>query len=492
MPQTTAPTAAADDLAACRRMLRTGSRSFHAASYLLPRSVREPATALYAFCRLADDAVDEGGGDADVLAELRDRIRLAYAGRPRPIAADRAFSAVVRQYAMPVELPEALLEGFLWDAQGRRYETIEDLKGYAARVAGTVGAMMAVVMGARTKDVLARACDLGLAMQLSNIARDVGEDARAGRLYLPMAWLREAGLAPARWLADPVPDQRLGLVVERLLVEADRLYRRAEAGIARLPLACRPGIHAARRLYAAIGHEVRRQRYDSVSRRAVVSTGRKLGLVGRALGGSVVLRGGDVTEPADAATEFLVSAAAMPAPLKGVRAHALWLIDLFEQLERMILSAQAHMAIGFFPRRLSELQYHPVFSAQMELFCGEKHALFRKPDAKITRSAIEKAAHAQRGYVSLDQAPEKQRSFTYSARAHSIEGLAHLVLSGHYLAFLPAHYADQWVAQGMMRSVKPDEYAYVSQYEIIRRKSAARTPAELKFFDFVRAAASDG
>lgn len=157
------------------------------------------------------------------------------------------------------------------------------------------------------------------------------------------------------------------------------------------------------------------------------------------------------------------------------------------QLERMVLSAQAHMAIGFFPRRLSELQYHPVFSAQMELFCGKKHPLFAKRNAKITRSDVENADHAQRGYVSLDQAPEKQRSFSYSARAHSIEGLAHLVLSGHYLAFLPAHYAEQWVSRDLMHSVKPDEYAYVSQYEIMRRKSAARTPAEVKFFDIVRA-----
>ena len=123
------------------------------------------------------------------------------------------------------------------------------------------------------------------------------------------------------------------------------------------------------------------------------------------------------------------------------------------------------------------------------MFCGKKHVLFGKPDAKIRHAEIEKAAHAQRGYVSLDQAPEKQRGFSYSARAHSIEGLAHLVLSGHYLAFLPEHYADQWVSCGLMRSVKADEYAYVSQYEIMRRKSAARTPAELKFFDFVRAAA---
>ncbi len=99
---------------------------------------------------------------------------------------------------MPRELPEALLEGFEWDLVGRRYETLEELQAYAARVAGSVGAMMAVLMGARSAAVLARACDLGVAMQLTNIARDVGEDARQGRLYLPLAWLREAGIDPER------------------------------------------------------------------------------------------------------------------------------------------------------------------------------------------------------------------------------------------------------------------------------------------------------
>ena len=118
--------------------------------------------------------------------------------------------------------------------------------------------MMALLMGVRTPEGLARACDLGVAMQLSNIARDVGEDARMGRLYLPQAWLVEAGIAPDARLAAPVFSPALGAVVRRLLDAADALYRRVDAGVARLPLACRPGINAARFLYAEIGHEVAR------------------------------------------------------------------------------------------------------------------------------------------------------------------------------------------------------------------------------------------
>ena len=326
------------DLAACRELLRHGSRTFHAASYLLPRRVREPATALYAFCRLADDAVDQTGATADVLTDLDHRLRRAYAADPVPVAADRAFSRVVREHRIPVALPAALLEGFRWDAEGRRYETLEELQAYAARVAGTVGTMMAMLMGVRDRRQLARAADLGVAMQLSNIARDVGEDARAGRLYLPLSWLREAGVDPDAWLAAPLHSEALGRVVERLLREADRLYGRAEAGIARLPRTCRPGIHAARFLYAGIGDQVRRRRLDSVSGRAVVPAARKARLLARGLL-SAALQRDDNAAPPLPATVFLVDAAAAAPPAAatypaGRGRWAYWLLDLFAQLER--------------------------------------------------------------------------------------------------------------------------------------------------------------
>ena len=111
----------------------------------------------------------------------------------RPTAPLPPLSSSTR---IPRALPEALLEGFAWDAAGRRYETLDEVEHYAARVAGCVGAMMTLVMGRRDPAILARACDLGVAMQLTNICRDVGEDARAGRLYLPLAWLRDNGIDP--------------------------------------------------------------------------------------------------------------------------------------------------------------------------------------------------------------------------------------------------------------------------------------------------------
>jgi phytoene synthase len=186
--------ASVGDYRECAATIRNGSRSFYAASWLLPPAVRRPAIGLYAFCRLSDDAIDLGEGHRDAIERLRNRLSRACDGRPLPFAADREMAALMRRYAIPRAVPEALLEGLAWDAEGRTYETLGDLLDYAARVAGSVGVMMALIMGARSPEALARACDLGIAMQLTNIARDVGEDAKLGRLYLSKEWLRESGV----------------------------------------------------------------------------------------------------------------------------------------------------------------------------------------------------------------------------------------------------------------------------------------------------------
>ncbi|MES1161811.1 MAG: phytoene/squalene synthase family protein, partial [Rhizobacter sp.] len=213
---------------------------------------------------------------------MKERLDRAYCGQPMNLAADRVFADVIERFSIPREVPEALLEGLAWDVEGRRYETLAELYAYAARVAGTVGAMMALLMGVHSAEGLARACDLGVAMQLSNIARDVGEDARMGRLYLPRDWMIEAGLDPDAWLAQPTFSPALARVVRRVRDAAEALYARVDAGVARLPLACRPGINAARFMYAEIGREVARRGLDSVGARARVSAARKAWLLMRA------------------------------------------------------------------------------------------------------------------------------------------------------------------------------------------------------------------
>jgi phytoene synthase len=241
---------------------------------------------------------------------------------------------------------DALLDGFAWDAEGRRYDDLSSVLAYSARVAATVGVLMTLLMGERDPQTLARACDLGVAMQLTNIARDVGEDSRNGRLYLPRNWLIEEGIDPDAWLAAPVFDARIGRVVRRLLDVADGLYRRSCAGIRALPPDCRAAIHAARLVYSEIGHLVAAGGYDSVSGRAVVSKGRKLALVAQACAPGWLMHA-PVSDAALTEVQFLIDAVAAeprraPArapvpfsllmPMKGFRRRTVGVVELFERV----------------------------------------------------------------------------------------------------------------------------------------------------------------
>jgi phytoene synthase len=205
-------------LDASRISIRQGSKSFAAAARLFDPSVREDAYMLYAWCRHCDDQIDGqilGHGSVGLdpklaaakLAELEDKTRRALAGqrlddRGGEDQAFAAFRRVAERHTIPSRLPLELLEGFRMDVEGRTYETLDDVLLYAYRVAGVVGEMMARVMGATDADVLRRAVDLGLALQLTNIARDVVEDAKGGRVYLPAQWLGPRVDVPTK-VADP-------------------------------------------------------------------------------------------------------------------------------------------------------------------------------------------------------------------------------------------------------------------------------------------------
>lgn len=304
-----------DDVARCQEILRQGSKSFHAAGRLLPPRVRAPIAALYAFCRVADDAVDlvESGSKAAAVERLALRLARVYAGTPEDHPVDRAFASTVRTYAIPRAIPEALIEGFRWDVENRRYETFSDVVAYSARVASTVGVMMTLIMGERAPHVLDRACDLGVAMQLTNIARDVGEDAREGRLYLPLEWMRSEGVDPDAFLANPHFDANVGRVVRRLLGRAERLYERADQGIPFLPRDVRTAMRAARLVYSDIGREIADAGWDSVSTRAHTSTMRKVVLLARALPASFVPSLPSRPDPSLREVRFLVDAVAREA-----------------------------------------------------------------------------------------------------------------------------------------------------------------------------------
>lgn len=305
---------------ALRAIIAEGSHSFYAASRLLPPRVRDGAFALYGFCRACDDAIDETTGGRERIERLDARLERAYAGQPLNTPVDRAFADAVRRFAIPQAIPAALVEGLDWDDSGRSYATLSELEDYAARVAGTVGAMMALVMGARSQAALARATDLGTAMQLTNIARDVGEDARRGRIYLPLDWLRQEGVSPDEFLSRPGPNDGLRRCVARLLDEADRLYARGLSGVRFLPPGCRAAIRAAGLIYGDIGAAIARAGHDSVSARARVSGPRKLALVGRALATGAVAATPPSSAAALAANQFLVDAVVNAPPPKETSA----------------------------------------------------------------------------------------------------------------------------------------------------------------------------
>ena len=333
------------DMSECRRLLSHGSKSFYIASHFLPRALRESASGLYAFCRIADDLVDLGDDPRQALVTLHQRLDQIYDGRPDNHPIDRVLSQIVIDHKLPRGLLDALLEGFKWDTEGRDYHTLAEVCDYGARVAGTVGVMMAVLMGVKDHATLARAADLGVAMQLTNICRDVGEDARAGRLYLPRDLMREAGMDPEAFLCNPVPSPQLIQVLQKLLAEAERRYQLADEGIRQLPRSCRPGILAARRLYAEIGHTVVKNNYDSISQRAVVSRARKLQiLIGLIRGPAAAPE--YMHEPCAAENQFLIDAIPhtedwqRPNQPRQFSAKAEWMLELF-----MVMKERDEMAI---------------------------------------------------------------------------------------------------------------------------------------------------
>lgn len=267
------------------QIMCNGSQSFYFATKILPAWMFTPTLALYAFCRKADDLVDDAQpDDVDPICNLRDQLQRCYqsseiGGTPTL----RVFFATVRGFGIPQGFLDALIEGFQWDRDEKKYETWSDTLDYCARAASSVGCLMTVLMGKRDRMTLARACDLGLAMQITNVCRDVGEDATMGRLYLPRQWFREEGIEPDEFLSRPNMSPGVGRVIKRALDEADKLYARADLGIAMLPRDCQLAIYAARLIYSEIGAVVRRNNYDSVSRHAKTGKLKKLSLLLKAV-----------------------------------------------------------------------------------------------------------------------------------------------------------------------------------------------------------------
>jgi phytoene synthase len=276
-----------------RQTIAAHSKSFALASKLLGARLRDATAVVYTWCRRADDAVDELSAFSarEELLRLQRELRSVYAGTARdPVLA--AFSDVVKARGIPMTYPGALLAGMEMDVSSARYQTVDDVIVYAYRVAGVVGLMMAHVFGVRDDQALVHAAHLGIAMQLTNICRDVSEDWNRGRLYVPADLLARHGATDlAGDLGKPLPDSArvpLAASVAELLQLADRYYASGAAGEHALPWRAALAVRAARGVYSAIGNELAARDHDVTAGRAVVPRNTKLARVAAATARTLV------------------------------------------------------------------------------------------------------------------------------------------------------------------------------------------------------------
>ena len=288
------PVVLTEGYARATAVAREHARSFYFASFALGGARRRAALALYAFCRRLDDLVDASDAPAATLparlAETEALVHAVHAGTPLPATPGpwhpselAALRDTVVRFGIPVEPFVDLLRGVGMDLVQHRYATFADLDVYCYRVAGTVGLMLTPVLGYRDEAALDPAADLGRAMQLTNILRDVGEDLARGRIYLPLDELAAAGLCEDDLFARRV-DERFRRFMRGQIDRARRYYARAATGVRHLDgPRSRLCVRLMAGIYADILRVIEAQGHDVFRRRAVVTGRRKLVLAARAL-----------------------------------------------------------------------------------------------------------------------------------------------------------------------------------------------------------------
>lgn len=277
----------AESYAHCRELARVNGKSFYFASHALPPARRRATYALYAFCRTADDLVDRAIASSatqieDDLAEMRNGLAAIYAGSVPAGPLWPAMADTIRRYRIPPHPFFDLLDGVAMDLDCTRYATFDDLQVYCYKVASVVGLMMCYVFGYRNVRALPYAEKMGLAMQLTNILRDVAEDLRMGRIYLPAEELEAFGLSEQD-LQEGRMDGRFEEFMRFQIARARGLYNEAHAGIAMLSPLSRLTAHLMGRVYAGILTAIEQQGYDVFKGRAYLTTGDKLRLTARCL-----------------------------------------------------------------------------------------------------------------------------------------------------------------------------------------------------------------
>jgi phytoene synthase len=271
------PGAAAAAYPVCRELTRHASKTFYLASNFLEPDKRRAVWAVYAFCRTADDIVDRiapAGERLAAIAELESKLLSAHQGFARePIFV--AYADAARRYAIPIEPALSLLRGARLDVTVRSYETYAELLEYCYLVASTVGLLVSPILGYTSPDALHYGVTLGRAMQLTNILRDVGEDARMGRIYLPAEDLRRFGYSEASLMNGEINDAFVAMM-QFYFARVRELYAQAEPGVAMLSADSRYTVRLALRLYSRILNEIEANGYDVFTKRAFVPLRAKL------------------------------------------------------------------------------------------------------------------------------------------------------------------------------------------------------------------------
>ncbi len=256
-----------------------GSKSFYLASLFFTPKIRQASWVLYRWCRYCDDRIDLTPSPGEAYEELKTmswQTREALQSLTGP-KVFKDLGNLCQEFKIPSELPVELLKGFEKDVLGDKLFDLSDVEGYAYNVAGAVGVMMAYIMGVKNPSALKNAEDLGTAMQLTNIARDVAEDFERGRIYLPIEWLNAAGVAPQELLQEHNREKVFALVL-RLLERAEDLYLSGLRGLKYLPFREALAVGIAARIYRAIGRKIKRKGKQALEKRTSVGLLEKLAL----------------------------------------------------------------------------------------------------------------------------------------------------------------------------------------------------------------------
>lgn len=276
----------------CRAIIRQHSKTFYMATRFLPNHKQRGIFAIYSLCRYMDDLVDEAEDllekrkltETDIRIKLerwKKKLRDTYEGTDQDNDILVAFSDVLKRYHIPIEMPLELMEGVCTDLFENRYKTFEDLYDYSFKVASIVGLMTSQVFGYQSKEALGYAVDLGIAMQLTNILRDVGEDLQRNRIYLPQEDLMRFSVAEEDLFNHRLTEN----VIDMLRFQIDRTrryYHRSEKGLTLLESDSRLPVYLARQNYSRILDKIEENNYNVFDKRAYLNATEKLSILPRA------------------------------------------------------------------------------------------------------------------------------------------------------------------------------------------------------------------